>query len=217
MSKYSPAEREKAEAEIMSYIKRELRYYRTAKGVSSKSSFSNSKENIRRLHKKQRVQKLKDAKSFVKKVSPKLLKFFASGNDVFPRKITPKLQLIESDTWESELFRLASLTWSVPVSQGYGRRMRFLVWDEYNNKLIGIFALGDPVFNLSARDKVIGWDAKQRKERLVNVMDAYVLGSIPPYNALLCGKMIACLIRSKDVKNAFSKKYGNYKGIITGK
>jgi hypothetical protein len=48
-------------------------------------------------------------------------------------------------------------------------------------------------------------------------MDAYVLGAIPPYNTLLCGKLVACLIRSREVEQIFKEKYGDYKGIISGK
>ena len=47
-----------------------------------------------------------------------------------------------NDEVHTAVFRYASLHWSVPVSQGYGRRTRFLVIDEQNEKLIGIFALG---------------------------------------------------------------------------
>ncbi len=47
-------------------------------------------------------------------------------------------------------------------------------------------------------------------------MDAYVLGAVPPYNMLLGGKMIACLIRSTDVYKDFQNIYGNAKGIISG-
>ena len=50
-----------------------------------------------------------------------------------------------------------------------------------------------------------------------NVMDAYILGALPPYNALLGGKMVACLIRSREVYNEFSRTYGNTSGIISGK
>jgi len=38
------------------------------------------------------------------------------------------------------------------VSRGYGRQ-RFLIWDQSNEKLIGLIALGDPVFNLRVRDQ----------------------------------------------------------------
>jgi len=41
--------------------------------------------------------------------------------------------------------------------------------------LSGLIALGDPVFNLSVRDNLIGWNVDDRAKRLVNVLDAYVL------------------------------------------
>jgi hypothetical protein len=90
-----------------------------------------------------------------------------------------------------------------------------LIWDEHNGKLIGIIAIGDPVFNLSVRDNLIDWDVQARSERLVNIMDAYVLGALPPYNALLAGKMVACLIRSRDIYDDFSRAYGKTTGIIS--
>jgi hypothetical protein len=89
------------------------------------------------------------------------------------------------------------------------------VWDEHNGKLVGLIAIGDPVFNLSVRDNLIGWDVHARGERLVNIMDAYVLGAIPPYNALLAGKMVASLIRSRDIYDDFSRTYGKSTGIIS--
>jgi hypothetical protein len=174
-----------------------------------------SKDVVRSVHSAQRNDRLTASQKFLTSRLPKLLKYFASGDDVVPAKITPKLQLIQSDTWEGDLFRLASLTWSVPVSNGFGRRLRFLVWDEHNGKLIGIIAIGDPVFNLSVRDNLIGWDVKARAERLVNMMDAYVLGALPPYNVLLGGKLVACVVRSWDVYDQFSKAYGKTTGIIS--
>src|ERR1039457_5079229 len=174
------------------------------------------KEVVRGIHSAQRNDRLTASQKSVADRLPSLLKYFASGCDVVPASITPKLQLVKSDTWEGDLFRLASLTWSVPVSNGFGRRLRFLVWDEHNGKLIGIIASGDHVFNLSVRDNLIGWDVKARGERPVNMMDAYVLGALPPYNALLGGKLVACLVRSRDVYDHFSKAYGMTTGIISG-
>lgn len=173
------------------------------------------KDVVRSIHSAQRTDRLAVSQRFLTERLPKLLKYFASGDDVDPGSIRPKLQLVESETWEGDLFRLASLTWSVPVSNGFGRRMRFLVWDEHNGKLIGIIAIGDPVFNLSVRDTLIGWDVKARGERLVNMMDAYVLGALPPYNALLGGKLVACMVRSRDVYDQFAKAYGKTTGIIS--
>src|ERR1017187_8485702 len=174
------------------------------------------KEVIRTIHGVQRDDRLAVSQRFISERFSQLIKYFASWPDIDPTRISPVLQLISSDTWEGDLFRLASLTWSVPVSNGFGRRLRFLVWDNHNGKLIGIIAIGDPVFNLSVRDKLIEWNAQARGERLVNIMDAYVLRALPPYNTLLRGKLVACLIRSRDVYDHFSKTCGKTTGIISG-
>jgi hypothetical protein len=164
----------------------------------------------------QRSERLSSNARFLRENTTELLRHFASGNDVNPEAIEPALQLIEAGTEESNLFRLASLTWSVPVSQGYGRRMRFLVWDRHNGRLIGLIALGDPVFNLRARDSLVGWTSDDRKQRLVNIMDAYVVGALPPYSMLLCGKLLACLVRTTDMRDHFSSRYARTRGIISG-
>jgi len=178
---------------------------------------STSKETIRALHRAQRKSGLRAERLFVKRTLKQLQHHFAEGTEIDPSKVEPLLELIESGTWQSELFRLASLSWSVPVSAGYGRRLRYLVWDKSNNKLMGIIALGDPVFNLRARDALIEWDVKDRSKRLVNVLDAYVLGAIPPYNMILGGKLVSCLVRSREVRDDFARKYGKSRGLISKK
>ena len=47
-------------------------------------------------------------------------------------------------------------------------------------------------------------------------MDAYVLGAIPPYNQLLGGKLMACLLRSRELYDDFKYAYGDTTGIISG-
>lgn len=174
-----------------------------------------SKDGIRKLHSKQREAKIDNAHEFINKKFDQVIRYFACGREINPEQITPRLEVVYSDSWQSDLFRMASLTWSIPVSQGYGRRMRFLVWDDSNEKLIGIFALGDPVFNLRVRDNYIGWDVENRTKRLVNIMDAFVLGAVPPYNFLLGGKLVAALIRSIEVQQLFEEKYKDKSGIIS--
>ena len=177
---------------------------------------SSEKQIIRNLHSIQREEKLKTNKVFINENLELYLKYFASGSEIVPHLISPVLQRVQSNTWEAKLFRLASLTWSVPVSNGFGRRLRYLVWDKSNGKLIGLLAIGDPVFNLSVRDNFIDWDTKDRASRLVNILDAYVLGAVAPYNSLLCGKLVASLLRTKNLYNDFRNEYGNTTGIISG-
>jgi hypothetical protein len=178
---------------------------------------SSSKDTVRALHSDQRKVGLKAHRAFVEEAFPRLKKYLAEGKDINPAKISPELELVNSQTWQSELFRLVSLSWSVPVSNGFGRRLRYLVWDKSNGKLMGIIAIGDPVFNLKARDDLFGWNATDRVSRLVNVLDAYVLGAVPPYNMILGGKLVSCLVRSREVRDDFSKRYRKARGIISGK
>ena len=193
------------EASLKRKIRRHLRQIGFQKRDDGALSISgNGKEVVRALHGYQRNDRLEKNRDFLINRAPKLLKFFASGSDIQPKYISPVLEKIDAGTWQAELFRLASLTWSVPVSNGFGRRLRYLVWDNNNRKLIGLIAIGDPVFNLAVRDKLIGWDARDRSARLVNIMDAYVLGAVPPYNSLLAGKMVACLIRTQEIFRGLS-------------
>jgi hypothetical protein len=104
----------------------------------------------------------------------------------------------------------------VPVSRGYGRRTRFLVLDRQNDKLVGVFALGDPVYNLTARDELIGWSIEQRNARLYNVLDAFVLGALPPYRQLLGGKLVAMAAVSNSTREAIKRKYDGRVTTILG-
>ena len=144
-----------------------------------------------------------------------LLNFIADGSDVKPEAIQPRLHRVESGTLEELLFRYVRLHWSIPVSAGYGRRLRFLVFDDSNGKLIGLFGLGDPIFNLGPRDRWIGWDFATRKQKLQSVMDLFVLGAVPPYSKLLCGKLVALLVTSETVQKAFTSRYGGSKSYIS--
>jgi len=124
---------------------------------------------------------------------------------------------VEAGTVESALFKYACLHWSIPISEGYGRRLRFLVFDDANGKLIGVIGLGDPVYSISARDRWVGWNPAAKAERLYHVMDAYVLGAVPPYSHLLGGKLIALVAACDEVRKAFRLRYENSVSLILGK
>lgn len=202
-------------------LKRRLRRHLMSLGFKTEDGIlippGTGKDAVRTIHNVQRDDRLAANRKFISERFPKLIQYFASGEDIDAALISPVLQQISSETWEGDLFRLASLTWSVPVSNGFGRRLRYLIWDKHNGKLLGIIAIGDPVFNLSVRDNLIEWNAQARRDRLVNIMDAYVLGALPPYNALLGGKAVACLVRSRDIYDDFAKAYGKTTGIISQK
>jgi hypothetical protein len=90
------------------------------------------------------------------------------------------------------------------------------VRDEHTGKLIGLFGLCDPVFSLASRDNWIGWSGQLRRQNLYHVMDAFVLGAVPPYSMLLAGKLVAMLSTSNPVREAFEQRYAGRKSLIRG-
>ena len=175
-----------------------------------------TKQSIREAHRNQREQRDLAEQKWLRPRFKSVIEHFAESSEVDLDKMRPTLVPVLASTWESDLFRAATLLWSVPVSRGYGRRMRYLVMDASNDKLIGLLALGDPVFNLKSRDAWIGWTAEDRKKRLSSVMDLYICGSVPPYSFLLGSKLVACLATSREVGDAFRAKYTGSRGIISG-
>lgn len=175
------------------------------------------KQDYRDMHSHQRSDRLVKNEEWLSVHAQPLLQHFASGCELDVARIRPRIEVVATGTWQAHLFRLATYYWRIPISEGYGRRMRFLVWDDHHKKLIGLFALGDAVFNLRARDEFIGWDHVRRQEALVNLMDAYALGAVPPYNKLLGGKVVASLVRTREVAEHFKEKYHDTQGVISGK
>lgn len=174
------------------------------------------KESIRKLHLARKNFILARDKRWILNNETRLFKFFANGEDIDPESVDPQLIEVTSN-FQSEIFRYATYLWSVPVSRGYARNLRYLVMDRNNNKLIGIFGLTDPIIGLKTRDDHIGWNKTQKEDRLWHVMDAYVLGAVPPYNFLLGGKLVASLMSSEQVRSDFKRKYEGRQAVISGK
>lgn len=177
---------------------------------------STDKVAIRRAHETAVEHRIELARAGLERHEERLLQWIADGPQIDPARISPRLIEVQPDSEEELLFRYARLHWSIPVSAGYGRRVRFLVIDECNDKLIGILGLGDPVFNLGPRDNWVGWTREDRQARIRAVMDAFVLGAVPPYSQLLCGKLVALLATSDEVRNAVKRKYSGQKTLIAG-
>jgi transcriptional regulator with XRE-family HTH domain len=175
------------------------------------------KAKLRELHAEAVAAQRERARPALARHEDRFITRLAKGSQVSPGDVRPKLILVnDRRSLEGLLWRWCSLHWSIPVSGGYGRRLRFLVVDEgHDDRVIGLIGLGDPVFALGCRDTTIGWTAQQRCERLACVMDAFVLGAVPPYSQLLAGKLLALLAGSQEVRQAFSERYGHRETLIS--
>jgi hypothetical protein len=100
------------------------------------------KADLRKLHSLAAAHRKEKARPGLRRHEQRLLKWIANGTEVRPEAITPRLVEVTRKSEEELLFRFVSLHWSIPVSSGYGRRLRFLVVDSANGKLIGILGLG---------------------------------------------------------------------------
>lgn len=203
-------------SEVDSHL-RDLGFSRNGKGYFVENM---TKQKVRDLHSAQRLERSEQNQKFVEEHRIELITKFAHGKDICPKSLNPTLVEVKPGSFEARLFRFATMLWSVPVSQGFGRRIRFLVMDKREDGseyLMGLFALGDPVFNLSARDNWIGWTHEDRRERLVHVMDAYVVGAVPPYSQLIGGKLVAALMTSREVRKIYERKYLGRESVISKK
>jgi hypothetical protein len=97
-----------------------------------------NKDTFRRMNEMAVAKKLEKSGPGVKRHEDDLLDYVADGAEVKPTKVSPKVVVVKADSMQELLFRYAYLHWSIPVSAGYGRRLRFLIMDESNNKLIGV-------------------------------------------------------------------------------
>ncbi|MBZ0099223.1 MAG: DUF4338 domain-containing protein, partial [Taibaiella sp.] len=137
------------------------------------------------------------------------------GKVVLDSPIRPRIEVCTKKR-QHDLFRLFRYYWSSPYSEYVGRRLRLLIRDDgvEGSPIIGIAALGSSIIHIPDRDKWIGWKTKTRTDRIVYMMDAYVLGALPPYNYLLGGKLVAYLLASNELREIFKQKYHDQKTII---
>lgn len=176
-----------------------------------------SKDAARRLHELAVLARRNDASGSLANHEDRFVQRLVKSSDLDVSKIRPALRLVDSyKSPDAPLWRWAALHWSVPVSAGYGRRLRFLVVDEgHDDALMGLIGLHDPVFSMACRDGLIGWSVERRKSALSSVMDAFVLGAVPPYQGILGGKLVAALAASKEVQLAFADRYQHRTTIIS--
>lgn len=90
------------------------------------------------------------------------------------RVCEPYIQLVtnardeHTGYWLSDIWRYFRYTWSIPYKTMPGRNLFYLVRDRRQpyHPIIGIFALGNSVLNLTVRDDDIGWTVDAIKKNM---------------------------------------------------
>jgi hypothetical protein len=175
-----------------------------------------TKALYQQLHEPARLVELGRRQDWLRRRLPHYLHFFADGDEIDPDQIEPELVEVD-EKWEYELFRIARLTWSLPYSKGYGRRLAFLVVDQHNDKLMGILRLQSPPLSFPPRDKLFDYPEDRKTELVNQTMDVQTLGALPPYSRLLGGKLVAMAAVANEVRAAYRRKYEGVETEMAGR
>ena len=167
---------------------------------------NDDKDRIRMMHSASTQARLKESHQWILSAWKQRSHYFADGKELTPARIDPVLVQVETKE-HNDLFRLGRYTWSLPYSRGYGRRLRFLIFDRHHQKLIGILGLQSPPIDFAPRDQRVNYPQGRKVEMVNQTMDIFTLGAIPPYNRLLGGKLVVCAASSQEILLSYQERY----------
>ena len=188
----------------------------SGKMLSHPAITAGDKDALRRMQSKAVQDFIDDAQPSLHYRQHEILSHFASGGEVVPERIVPRLLYAKHGSLDYDIVRYVRLSSSVPNARPWTREHAFVVRDDTNGKVMGVLALGCPVRELPARDSWIGWTSKeQRLRRLNDIAEAATLVSIPPYSQLLGGKLIALAAVSNEVRSLWCSRWNAELAAVT--
>jgi hypothetical protein len=184
-------------------------------GEKAFSIKDSSRETTRSVHEIAKLERLSKHRDFILRNLELAQSYMVSGADIDVSKIRPKLKIVEKNSVNEKLFRWWNLTWwSLPYEPAYGRQMRYIVWDDYHNAPMGLIGLQSPILSWSVRDNYLRIKPDQRDFWVNQSLSAQRLGSLPPYNFILGGKLVASMMTTDTVRRAFARKYRDQKTVM---
>lgn len=144
--------------------------------------------------------------------------FLIQAIQIGGRICDPYIQLVTNKRDEhtgyklSDIWRYFRYTWSIPYKTMPGRNLYYLVRDRLQpyHPIIGIFALGNSVLNLTVRDDDIGWTVNAIKKNMtIQTEDAFCEQIISGTDGKTVKTKISKPIETKDEHLARSSEYAN--------
>lgn len=173
------------------------------------------KNTLKELQLKSKIEQIQLHKSFIIDNTKNIKEYLRNGKDINPSKISLELREVRPRSLEEILFRWWNFTWwSVPYQRGYGRFLRFMLWDKVHDAPFGLISLQSPILKMSVRDKYLDIPSNDLDFWINQSMQAQRLGALPPYNELLGGKMTALAITSNEVRESYINKYTNKSTLL---
>jgi hypothetical protein len=125
-------------------------------------------------------------------------------------KINPVVVLVKSKEHQRIWDTLRIYSHSADYNQAPGRLCRYLIYDALTEKVLGFSSIASEVPAISCRDEAIGWDRETRifSGRLNNSAIATTIAATQPFGTnFLGGKLIAAMMTSPGVRNAWKSEY----------
>ena len=118
----------------------------------------------------------------------------------------------QGNTEQNEMWTLVRrLIHTMEFTANPGRNLKFYVKDKVTGKILGIICMGSDVTSLGARDKFIGWSKdnkfKDGKLKYTSIGTTICCAQPLGFN-FLGGKLVASLVTSSVVRDAWKKTYG---------
>ena len=127
--------------------------------------------------------------------------------------LQPYVEMTEQGNSEqNEMWTLVRrLIHTMEFTANPGRNVKFYVKDKVSGKILGIICLGSDVTSLGARDTFIGWtkDNKFKDGKLKHTSIGTTICCAQPLGFnFLGGKLVAALVTSSVIRDAWKKLYG---------
>lgn len=99
---------------------------------------------------------------------------------------------------------------TMEYNQNPGRFLRFLVLDKKTRKYLGAMSVASDVIAITDRDKYLGWstDNRLKDKRLAHsAIGSCIMATQPFGYNFLGGKLMACLVTSKVIRDTWEEMY----------
>lgn len=145
----------------------------------------------------------------------KLAKYIAKPDDIDILKVKPYLVPVNPSEEHHRIWAYATSHWSIPVTTGYGRRIRYFVFDAQNGKLLGIVGLTDPVIGLEAVGHYVHWVVRGTEvAATLQLHDGVRTRRYSSLQSYTWRKLVALTVMFPEVRSLFYEKYKASKSII---
>ncbi len=127
-------------------------------------------------------------------------------------ELKPELRVAELEHELEDWLNLRLFVSSAPFQINPGRLIKYLLVDKNTDKYLGIISIGSDVTVIATRDKLIGWNKKNKFEE--GKLNSTAIGTtiVPTqpfgYN-FLGGKLTASMLCTKKVRNDWKRLYNN--------